>query len=77
MLAGGTLTFTITVTNNGDDAAADVVVTDTLPPALTDVTASDGGTVAGGTVTWGSEGSPAARPGNSPFPARHRPQERW
>ena len=40
------------MTNNGPDTASDVEITDTLPPALTDVTASDGGVVAGGTVSW-------------------------
>ena len=50
--AGGTITFTVTVTNNGPDPADGVEVTDTLPDDLTGVTASDDGTVLGGTVTW-------------------------
>lgn len=49
---GGQLTYTVDVTNAGPDAAAGVVVTDDLPPALTGVTASDGGVVAPPTVTW-------------------------
>jgi uncharacterized repeat protein (TIGR01451 family) len=48
---GGTVNYTITVHNAGPDAASTVVVTDTLPPALTNVIAG-GGTVSGGTVTW-------------------------
>ncbi|MEG4572050.1 DUF4347 domain-containing protein [Microcoleus sp. N3A4] len=42
--AGGTLTYTITTTNNGPSAAANVVITDSLIPGLTGVTVSDGGT---------------------------------
>ncbi|MET0997188.1 MAG: Ig-like domain-containing protein [Marmoricola sp.] len=52
VVAGGSLTFTITVTNNGEDPATDVVVTDTLPADLSGVTASDGGVFSGGTVVW-------------------------
>jgi uncharacterized repeat protein (TIGR01451 family) len=36
---GRNLTYTVTVTNNGPDPAADVVVTDTLPPNVTFVDA--------------------------------------
>jgi uncharacterized repeat protein (TIGR01451 family) len=39
---GDNLTYTITVTNNGPDAAANVVVTDTLPSGVTFVSASPG-----------------------------------
>lgn len=49
---GGRLTYTVDVTNAGPDAAAGVTVTDDLPAALTDVTASDGGVVAPPAVTW-------------------------
>ena len=42
--AGGTLTYTITTTNNGPSAATNVVITDSLIPGLTGVTASGGGT---------------------------------
>jgi uncharacterized repeat protein (TIGR01451 family) len=48
---GGTVNYAITVHNAGPDAASTVVISDTLPPALTNVTAG-GGSVAGGTVTW-------------------------
>ena len=48
VVAGGTLTYTITVTNNGPSTATNVVVTDPLPTGLTFTsgTASNGGTVA-------------------------------
>ncbi|MEG3858271.1 DUF4347 domain-containing protein, partial [Microcoleus sp. herbarium12] len=42
--AGGTLTYTITTSNSGPSAATNVVITDSLIPGLTGVTASGGGT---------------------------------
>jgi uncharacterized repeat protein (TIGR01451 family) len=48
---GDNLTYTITVTNNGPDAAANVVVTDTLPSGVTFVSASPGCVHAAGVVT--------------------------
>ncbi len=54
-VAGGTLTYTITVTNNGPSTATNVVVTDPLPTGLTFTsgTSTNGGTVtnAANTVT--------------------------
>lgn len=44
--------FTITVTNNGDVPATDVVLTDELPASQSFVSASDGGTASGTIVTW-------------------------
>lgn len=52
VLTGATVTYTLTVRNEGPDPAADVVLTDALPAELTGVTVSDGGTVAGGVATW-------------------------
>lgn len=50
---GQTLTYTITVRNNTPDVVANgIVVTDTLDPNVTFVSASDGGTHNGGLVTW-------------------------
>ena len=39
--AGGTITYTITVTNNGPSTATNVVVTDNLPPAVQFLNSSD------------------------------------
>ena len=50
--AGDTITYTVQVTNLGPSDAASVVVTDTLPATGTFVSASNGGTQAGGVVTW-------------------------
>lgn len=49
---GDNASFEITVTNHKDAAATNVVVTDELPPGLSLVSASDGGTFSNGTVTW-------------------------
>ncbi len=49
---GDTLTYTITVSNVGNQNATGVVLTDTIPVGTSFVSASDGGTQAGGTVTW-------------------------
>ncbi len=49
--AGGPLTYTLTATNDGSASADSVTVTDTLPAALTFVSASAGCTIAGQTVT--------------------------
>jgi uncharacterized repeat protein (TIGR01451 family) len=46
------LTWTVTVWNEGDAAAPDVKVEDTLPDGMVFESASDGGTAAGGVVTW-------------------------
>lgn len=49
---GRAVTYDITVTNKGSAAAANTVVTDTLPAGITDVKANQGGTVAGNVATW-------------------------
>jgi uncharacterized repeat protein (TIGR01451 family) len=48
----GSITYTITVTNNGPSVATNVSVTDALPAGLTSVTVSNGGTNVAGAVTW-------------------------
>jgi uncharacterized repeat protein (TIGR01451 family) len=48
---GETLTYTINVVNNGPDTAIGAVLTDTLPPGVTFVSASVGCVEAAGTVT--------------------------
>ncbi|MEG5226443.1 DUF4347 domain-containing protein, partial [Microcoleus sp. AT9b-C5] len=42
--AGSSVTYTITTTNNGPNAAENVVITDSIIPGLTGVSASDNGT---------------------------------
>ncbi len=49
--ASGGLVYTLTVTNNGPDAASAVLVTDTLPPGMTAVTAVDSSAVVGDDCT--------------------------
>lgn len=48
---GGTITYTLTATNHGPDAAHDVTVTDPTDPSLVTVTAAPGCAVAAGVVT--------------------------
>ncbi|MBW4519692.1 MAG: DUF11 domain-containing protein [Scytolyngbya sp. HA4215-MV1] len=50
--AGSNFTYSITATNNGPAAAANVVLKDTLPAGATFVSATNGGTLASGVVTW-------------------------
>ena len=52
VVAGSNLTYTITFTNLGPNNATNIVVTDTLPPTATFVSASGGGSYSGGVVTW-------------------------
>jgi uncharacterized repeat protein (TIGR01451 family) len=47
-----TLTYTINVINHGPGTATGVIVRDTLSPATALVSATSGGTAAGGVVTW-------------------------
>ncbi|HEY53767.1 MAG TPA: DUF11 domain-containing protein, partial [Caldilineae bacterium] len=49
---GDTLTYTIDFANLGDGEGENVTITDTLPDYVTFVSASVGGTEAGGVVTW-------------------------
>ncbi len=56
---GETLFYVITITNNLSTQATGVSVTDTLNPALTFLSASDGGTAAGQIVTWNNLTVPA------------------
>jgi len=49
---GSQVSYTLTVQNAGPSAATNVVVTDTLPPGATFVSASGGATPLGGVVTW-------------------------
>jgi LPXTG-site transpeptidase (sortase) family protein len=49
---GDTLTYTITITNDGNSTAPNVLLTDTLPANTTFQSASGGGVFAAGVVTW-------------------------
>ena len=50
--SGANLTYTLNYGNTGTAGATNVVVRDTLPAGTTFVSASNGGTVSGGVVTW-------------------------
>ncbi len=49
---GGALSYTITVSNLGNQGATGVVLSDPIPAGTSFVSASDGGAESGGTVTW-------------------------
>ena len=50
--AGNNLTYTLTATNAGPSVAHNVSITDAVPAGTSFVSASGGGTLAAGTVTW-------------------------
>ncbi|MEK7799520.1 MAG: hypothetical protein AAB297_06800, partial [Acidobacteriota bacterium] len=50
--AGSSITYTLSYGNSGTDAATGVVIADTMPANTTFVSATGGGTLAGGIVTW-------------------------
>src|SRR3989441_739252 len=50
--AGGNLTYTLSYSNTGNANATGVVLTDTVPANTTFVSATAGGTLASGVVTW-------------------------
>jgi uncharacterized repeat protein (TIGR01451 family) len=49
---GDNITYTITYGNSGGTDATSVVITDSIPAGTTFVSATGGGSAAGGTVTW-------------------------
>src|SRR5207247_1949057 len=55
--AFGSITYTLTATNNGPNSSTSVVLTDTLPAGVSFVSADNGGTPAGNVVTWPAFGS--------------------
>jgi uncharacterized repeat protein (TIGR01451 family) len=59
--AGQQYSYTITYGNSGTDTASGVVVQDTLPPGVTFISASAGGTENNGVVTWNLPDLPAGR----------------
>ncbi len=52
VLAGSNLTYTITVTNAGPSTATNVVLKDFLPTNVVFISASGGGALASGVITW-------------------------
>ena len=68
---GETVFYTINVTNNGEDIATNLVVTDTLPAGLTFETASNGGTYNAVTrvITWNLDSLPVNGQFNPSFTA--------
>jgi len=57
VLAGASYDYTVTVTNNGPSTAVNVTVSNTLPGTVTFVSATGGGTVSGGVVSFPVIGS--------------------
>ncbi|MCP3936523.1 MAG: DUF11 domain-containing protein [Actinomycetia bacterium] len=49
---GESLTYSLTITNESAQGATGVQVTEELPPGVNFIVASDGGSEAGGTVSW-------------------------
>ncbi len=61
---GQLLTYTLSYQNSGNSDAAQVVVTDAVPARTTFVSASNGGTLANGVVTWSVGTVPAGATGS-------------
>ncbi len=64
---GGNLSYKITYSNEGGSNATGVVITDSVPTDTTFVSATDGGTVSGGVVTWNIGTVIAAKTGQVSF----------
>src|SRR5437773_1111005 len=52
IVAGANITYTISYSNTGNMTATGVVITDTVPANTSFVSATGGGTLAAGVVTW-------------------------
>ncbi|MEO8477005.1 MAG: hypothetical protein ABI572_08140, partial [Actinomycetota bacterium] len=52
VVAGNQVTYTLAVANAGPSTAAGVTVTDAIPPGTSFVSATGGGSLSAGTVTW-------------------------
>ena len=68
--AGGDVVFDITYRNVGGDEATDVVVTDTLPPGLSFVSATGSPAISGNSLTWTQPALAAKTSGNLKVTAR-------
>src|SRR5439155_438155 len=62
--AGSNITYTLSYSNSGNANATGAVITDTLPANTTFVSATAGGTQAGGIVTWNLGFLPAGSSGS-------------
>src|SRR5207247_33419 len=62
--AGADITYTLSYSNTGNANATGAVITDTLPANTTFVSATAGGTLAGGIVTWNLGFLPAGSSGS-------------
>ena len=62
---GKNYTYTVSLVNNGEINANDVIISDTLPAGLLFVSASDGGTANGSIITWPAISSLAPGSGNA------------
>ncbi len=65
VVSGQNLTYTITYGNAGSDNATDVVISDALPSGTSFVSATDGGVVSSGVVTWNIDGVSAGVTGQT------------
>jgi uncharacterized repeat protein (TIGR01451 family)/gliding motility-associated-like protein len=54
-IAGGNITYSIAVTNIGPSTARSIALTDTLPANVSFISATNGGTLKNGVVTWASD----------------------
>src|SRR5258707_8388716 len=61
--AGSNITYTISYSNTGNQNATGVVISDTIPANTAFVSATAGGTLAAGVVTWNIGGLAAGASG--------------
>ena len=64
---GTPLTYTLTIRNTGSAAAANAIITDTLPAHTSFVSADNGGILNGSVVTWNIAAIPAATTASDGF----------
>ncbi|HVF20165.1 MAG TPA: hypothetical protein VNA14_07975, partial [Mycobacteriales bacterium] len=63
VVPGSTITYSITYSNTGNDAAVGAIISDTLPTEVTYVSSSNGGTQTNGVVSWPAITIPAGATG--------------
>src|SRR5207247_2452495 len=68
--AGGTITYTLAYANTGNSGATAVVLSDTVPVNTTFVSATGGGTLSAGVVTWSIGALAAGGSGSVPLLVR-------